>query len=31
MCSPNQKVLCGTEECLTCFRRSFASHPKSSF
>lgn len=31
MCSPYQKILCGMDECLICFKRSFASHPRASY
>ena len=31
MCSPTQKKLCGLQECVTCFKRSFASSPRAVF
>lgn len=30
-CSKTRKTLCGNVECSTCYSRSFATHPKSSF
>ena len=29
-CSNTQKKLCGIESCIICYKRSFATHPKSS-
>lgn len=31
MCSTTSKVLCGLKDCLICFNRSFATHPKAEF
>ena len=31
MCNLSQKKLCGSESCNTCYSRSFATHPRSTF
>jgi hypothetical protein len=31
MCSNTRKVLCGISDCITCYNRSFATHPKSVY